>query len=123
MILENCCQVNSNFFYSKHFNFTIMPYKKKFSVNPKKLNQTKFNSLMEFVVFTEGYVTHLETSEGEFLFYGVTHDLETKQILSILKNHHQLSPTDLNAAKSITIDILFSLNIFFSNSLSNISPS
>ena len=59
-----------------------MPYKTKFSVNPKKLNQTKFNSLMEFVVFTEGYVTHLETSEGEFLFYGVTHDLETKQILN-----------------------------------------
>ena len=92
MILENCCQVNSNFFYSKHFNFNIMPYKTKFSVNPKKLNQPQFNSLMEFVVFTEGYVTHIETSEGEFLFYGVTHDLETKQILSILKNQAQFAP-------------------------------
>lgn len=92
MILENCCQVNSNFFYSKHFNFNIMPYKTKFSVNPKKLNQSKFNSLMEHVVFTEGYVTHMITSEGEFLFYGVTHDLETKQILNILKNQAQFAP-------------------------------
>ena len=81
MILEQWCQVNSNFFYAeKGLDFDELKTYNSHKIKTKKLAQDKFDSLMEYFVFTEGYVTRVETSKGNFVFYGVTHDFLVDEI-------------------------------------------
>ena len=88
MILEQWCQVNSNFFYAeKGLDFDELKSYNSHKIKTKKLTQDKFDSLMEYFVFTEGYVTRVETSKGNFVFYGVTHDFLVDEIRERLIKH------------------------------------
>lgn len=88
MILDNWCQVNCNFFYSKgEVNFEEFNTQKSIKINPKKLTQEKFDELIEYFVFTEGYITKVETNMGNFAFYGVTHDFDVNQLKDRMKNY------------------------------------
>ncbi len=92
MILETYTQVNTNFFYSrKNIEFDEFNTLNKVSINPKKLNQNKFDSMLEYLIFNEGFITKVETNRGNFVFYGVTHDFEVEKLKERMKTYSQHS--------------------------------
>lgn len=93
MQLENYTQINSNFFYSKHITLSSKLGKYEVKINPKKLDQTKFNRLMEHVVFKKGYATLIQTKQGDFVFYGVTQEFKPKQVQNSIANLAKTEPT------------------------------
>lgn len=90
MILETYTQVNTNFFYSLNdFEFDEFKTLKSKSVNPKKLDQNRFEAMLEHLIFTPGFITKLETNRGTFVFYGITHDFEVEKLKERMKNCSQ----------------------------------
>ncbi len=89
MLIEDWCQVNSNFFFSKsELEFDGFKNYKKLDVNVKKLTQTSLNNMFSHFVFdTKDNIIKLTTNHGNFVFYGVTQEFEPNQIKEMLNTY------------------------------------
>lgn len=93
MILEQYCQVNSNFFYSEKLN--IKPPKEYKKVNLKKLDADELGTILESIVFgdNKNNFIHIKTNKGEFVLLTVTNDITKEQTLEFLKQNSINYPT------------------------------
>lgn len=92
MILEQHCQVNSNFFYSEKLEVKVPNN----IYNVVLRNETNdYGEIIETIIFGNDKTAfiHMETNKGEFILLPVTSDINKEQILTYLKENSSKYPT------------------------------